>query len=403
MRHIKKIIFIFIAAFFVFAAPQKGFALLPSCPPDSFACQGQGSGSTQTGGDVPPGDTPTDGANTPGDSQTPPSDTGAPSGNGGQTPSGEAGSPGSSNNGTSPNGEGTLGNSQPEGESIDSSGVQGTSGSGSRYEIRPIVSVSGNEAPQESQCEQLGKVWFYDDSDDDGLTDIQEIALATDPYNPDTDFDSYFDGEEVCSNHGRLTVPEVNPADWSLAKKLQGIILLQVERRGEAWYVYPNDFLRYYLRNGKVAYSIMRFLSLGITDANLAKIPVGLEPRFQDIDSDSDGLPDKMEEGLKTDLNNADSDSDGFLDGEEVLTKNTNPLGDGAMRYDTKLIERMKGKILLQVESRGEAWYIHPKDGKRYYMKDGNAAYQIMRFLSLGISNSKISTLPIGSLRGKIH
>src|SRR3989344_2101261 len=402
MRHIKKIIFILIAAFLLFVAPQKGFALLPSCPPDSFACQGQGSGGTQTGGDAPSGDAPADGANTPGDSQTPPSDTGAPIGDGGQTPIGEAGSPGSSNNGTSPNGEQALGNSQPEGESIDSSSAQGSSGSGSRYEIRPIVSVSGNEAPQESQCEQLGKVWFYDDSDDDGLTDIQEIALATDPYNPDTDFDSYFDGEEVCSNYDPLAAPEVNPADWSLAKKLQGTILLQVERRGEAWYVYPNDFLRYYLRNGNVAYSIMRFLSLGITDANLVKIPVGLEPRFQDIDSDSDGLPDKMEEGLKTDPNNADSDLDGFSDGEEVLTKNTDPLGDGAMLYDAKLIERMKGKILLQVESRGEAWYIHPKDGKRYYMKDGNAAYQIMRFLSLGISNSKINTLPIGSLRGKI-
>ena len=47
----------------------------------------------------------------------------------------------------------------------------------------------------------------------------------------------------------------------------------------------------------------------------------------------------------------------------------------------------LKGKILLQVESRGEAWYIYPDDGKRYYMTDGDAAYQIMKFLSLGISN----------------
>lgn len=31
----------------------------------------------------------------------------------------------------------------------------------------------------------------------------------------------------------------------------------------------------------------------------------------------------------------------------------------------------MKGRILLQVESHGEAWYVNPKDEKRYYMADG--------------------------------
>ncbi len=403
MRHIKKIIFFVIVASIVLMNPQKSLALLPSCPPDSTGCQGSGSGGTpasgdtQTGGDSTSPGIGTDGTGTSGNSQTPPSNAGSPSAGSGQAPSGISGSQESIGSGTSPNGTAASGDSQSGEES------ETFFGSGSRSEIRPIVSVLGNDAPQEGQCEQLGKVWFNDDSDDDGLTDVQEGPQGTDPLNPDTDFDSYFDGEEVCLGFDPLVVFEVNPVDWNLAKKLQGIILLQVERRGEAWYVYPNDFLRYYLRNGAVAYSIMRFLSLGITDANLAKIPVGLEPRFQDIDSDNDGLSDKMEEGLKTDPNNADSDSDGFFDGEEVLMKNTNPLGDGALHYDAKLVKRMKGKILLQVESRGEAWYVHPKDGKRYYMKDGNAAYQIMRFLSLGISNSKINALPIGSLRGKIH
>ena len=57
--------------------------------------------------------------------------------------------------------------------------------------------------------------------------------------------------------------------------------------------------------------------------------------------------------------------------------------------------QKLKGRILLQVESRGEAWYINPDDGKRYYMKDGPAAYQIMRFLSLGISNTDLSQIDI--------
>ena len=37
------------------------------------------------------------------------------------------------------------------------------------------------------------------------------------------------------------------------------------------------------------------------------------------------------------------------------------------------------GRILLQVESRGEAWYVSPKDGTRIYLQDGLTAYQLMR------------------------
>ena len=43
-------------------------------------------------------------------------------------------------------------------------------------------------------------------------------------------------------------------------------------------------------------------------------------------------------------------------------------------------------------------WYVSPVDGKRYYMADGEAAYQIMRFLSLGITNVDIRKIPVGEL-----
>ncbi len=35
------------------------------------------------------------------------------------------------------------------------------------------------------------------DSDNDGLTDIEEEQLGTNPFNPDTDGDGLKDGEEV--------------------------------------------------------------------------------------------------------------------------------------------------------------------------------------------------------------
>lgn len=198
----------------------------------------------------------------------------------------------------------------------------------------------------------------------------------------------------IISLFGTPLTTKASPA--SLAW-LKGYILLQVESHGEAWYVNPVDFKRYYMKDGAVAYEMMRSFGLGIANTDLTKIPVGIETRFQDTDTDGDGLPDKLEEGLGTNARNADSDGDGFNDSTEVLG-NFNPLGSGSLKMDTNLANRLKGKILLQVQSKGEAWYINPKDNKRYYMKDGGAAYQIMRYLSLGITNSNLDLLTIGTI-----
>ena len=186
--------------------------------------------------------------------------------------------------------------------------------------------------------------------------------------------------------------------DYNLLNRLKGYILLQVEENGEAWYVEPKSSKGYYLKDGAIAYEALKKFGLGITNADLAKIPVGLEKRFQDTDSDGDGLANQLEEGLKTDPFKYDTDGDGVSDGDEVLKNNTNPLGSGKLYYSTLLVSQLKGRILLQVQSNGEAWYVNPKDGKRYYMKNGDAAYQIMRFLSLGITNSDLSKIPTGSL-----
>jgi len=71
--------------------------------------------------------------------------------------------------------------------------------------------------------------------------------------------------------------------------------------------------------------------------------------------------------------------------GEEVFKKIT--VAPGFIQ------NTLKGKILLQVESHGEAWYVNPKDGKRYYMADGPAAYNIMRKLGVGINNQNYNKI----------
>jgi len=50
-----------------------------------------------------------------------------------------------------------------------------------------------DEASRDACIGELGGV----DSDDDGLTNVQEKQYGTDPLNPDTDGDGYKDGEEV--------------------------------------------------------------------------------------------------------------------------------------------------------------------------------------------------------------
>ena len=99
------------------------------------------------------------------------------------------------------------------------------------------------------------------------------------------------------------------------------------------------------MKDGPTAYQMMRQFGLGITNANLAKIP------------------------------------------QEGETKT----------FPTTL-NHVKGKILLQVEDHGEAWYVHPKTGIRYYMKDGEAAYNLMRYYSLGITNADLEKIPVGDL-----
>ena len=124
----------------------------------------------------------------------------------------------------------------------------------------------------------------------------------------------------------------------SLAQRLKGYILLEVQANGEAWYVNPTDGLRYYMKDGPTAYQMMREFGLGITDSDLATLQAG----------------------------------------------------------NAALVSRLKGDIVLQVQQHGEAYYIAPKDGSVHYLQNGDAAYQVMRQLSLGITDSDLLQITAG-------
>jgi len=135
-----------------------------------------------------------------------------------------------------------------------------------------------------------------------------------------------------------LLTPVIYVKAATVSSNLKGRILLQVESRGEAWYVNPKDEKRYYMASGAEAFQIMKTLGVGISNKNLDKI--------------------------KMDVN-----------------------------YRKKFI----GKIFLQVESHGEAYYIG-FDNQYYYLKDGTSAFNVMKKLGLGISNANLNKIALGSL-----
>lgn len=77
-----------------------------------------------------------------------------------------------------------------------------------------------------------------------------------------------------------------------------------------------------------------------------------------------------------------------------LIIKNTIEAEKKALgKIDEKLAKRLSGRILLQIESHGEAWYVNPRDVKKYYLANGNEAYRIMRYLSVGITNKNLDKI----------
>lgn len=177
----------------------------------------------------------------------------------------------------------------------------------------------------------------------------------------------------------------------TLYNRLRGNILLKVEDNGKAYYVHPSSEKSYYLGRPADAFAVMREQGVGITNADLEKIPIGLKD-LSGVDTDGDGLSDMFEDAVGTDKNKKDSDGDGFDDQTEV-SSGYNPRGSGRPSYNTSFSQTHSGKIFLQVESRGEAWYINPNDGKRYFLGRPTDAFNVMRNLSLGISNKDFDEL----------
>ncbi len=185
----------------------------------------------------------------------------------------------------------------------------------------------------------------------------------------------------------------VMPVSAEVIDRVRGNILLQVEERGEAWYVTPEKGERMYLQTPGWAYTIMRSQGVGISSSNLEKIPVGILPTTLE-DTDGDGLHNLLEEALRTNSHSKDSDGDGYGDYSEIIN-GYNPQGIGKLSIDIAFTRKQVGKIFLDVEHKGEAWYVNPQDLKRYYLGRPTDAFEVMKKLGLGITNKDLESVSI--------
>lgn len=130
----------------------------------------------------------------------------------------------------------------------------------------------------------------------------------------------------------------------SLADRLSGRILISVEEHGEAWYVDPVTKTRDYLERPEEALRVLHTKALGIKNAQLFEIPLGGSSNFGNLD----------------------------------------------------LRRRLSGRVLLQVEAHGEAWYVNPVDLKRYPLQSNEDALYLMRAFGLGITRANLTLIPVG-------
>ncbi len=122
----------------------------------------------------------------------------------------------------------------------------------------------------------------------------------------------------------------------SVAGQVAGKILIQVEAQGQAYYVNPLDLKKYYLGRPADAFSVMRSFGLGVK---------------------SNDLNTFLKNGARSNLS---------------------------------------GRILLQVEAQGQAYYVNPDNLKLYYLGRPIDAFNVMRELGLGITDSNLNQISTG-------
>jgi hypothetical protein len=177
------------------------------------------------------------------------------------------------------------------------------------YEDRFVIADAGQHTIEFHSVDSAGNAEAFQsitvavalDTDEDGLSDVREAALGTDPNNPDTDGDGLLDGDEVTRGTSPFDTDSDHDGLTDSAEVTRGTDPLIADTDGD-----------------------------GLNDG--AEVALGTNPLA--ADTDGDGLDDGAEVARGTNPFVADTDADALSDGAEVNTYGTNPLvadtdGDG--------------------------------------------------------------------------
>ncbi|MFH0854450.1 MAG: hypothetical protein V1891_03080 [bacterium] len=138
-----------------------------------------------------------------------------------------------------------------------------------------------------------------------------------------------------------------------LNNKYKGYVMIRAENKGQLYYISPVSKKAYHIVIPNHTRQLILGAGVGITNENIAKIQVG------------------------------------------SACPATIPNCDFPSKYDQNFANKYKGYIFLQTEEKGEAWYVNPKDGKRYYLGAPENGYNILASTAIGISEKDFAELEL--------
>ncbi|MBU4216795.1 hypothetical protein L6270_03140 [Candidatus Parcubacteria bacterium] len=171
--------------------------------------------------------------------------------------------------------------------------------------------------------------------------------------------------------------------------RLKGRIIVTPQGHGEAYYVSATEKKVYYLGDNSQALRVMQGLGTGTNSATLQKVSTGYG-KLTGYDTDRDGLPDNFESLIGTNPGTFNTDGDRYSDKTEIDNNYDPTVGNGKK---LTMPANLKGRIFLQVDRDGEAWYMNPVDEKKYWVNTQDDMSNLIKKFGLGVSNYNFTLL----------
>jgi len=194
-----------------------------------------------------------------------------------------------------------------------------------------IEDTNHNGRVDAGETDPLNPADDYRDTDGDGIPDTVENATGTNPNSDDSDNDGITDGNEDPNHNGVVDPGETDPrkgdTDGDGIQDGTEIGLTEPQGTGTDISVFIPDADPTTKTNPLDPDTDKGGVRDGDEDTNHnGRVDAGetnpLDPSDDLVDSDGDGIPDRIERDNGTDPNNPDTDGDGLSDGEEDKNHN---------------------------------------------------------------------------------